>query len=131
MTAKGQFHVKVTPQPASEIAAAGNIQRLTIDKQWEGDLVGTSKGEMLAGGTEETQVGAYVAVERVTATVDGRSGTFIFLHEGVRGPTGQSLRVRVLPGSATGALAGLEGDLKIIIEGKEHRYEFDYTLPSA
>src|SRR5437868_4720216 len=109
MLAKGSFDVKVTPQTPSDIAALANIQRLTIDKSFHGDLEGTSKGEMIAGGTEETGVGAYVAVERVTAALQGKAGSFIFLHQGIRGPDGQSLRVTVLPKSATGALAGLTG----------------------
>lgn len=35
----------------------------------------------------------------------------------------------MVPGSGTGALAGLEGEMRIRIEGRQHFYELDCTLP--
>jgi hypothetical protein len=36
--------------------------------------------------------------------------------------------VLIVPGSGTGQLAGIQGSVKILIEGKQHSYEIDYTL---
>jgi hypothetical protein len=72
--ATGSFDVKVTPQkPDTQIARAANFSRLTIDKRFHGDLEGISKGEMLALQTEVKGSAGYVALERVTGTLKGRS----------------------------------------------------------
>ena len=46
--AKGTFSVKMTPQPADETGAGTAVGRFLLDKEFQGDLEGTSKGEMLA-----------------------------------------------------------------------------------
>src|SRR5215813_11576600 len=76
--ATGPFDVKVTPQkPDSEVAQAANLGRMSIDKQYHGDLEGTGKGEMIATPFEAKGSGAYVALERVTGTLNGRKGSFV------------------------------------------------------
>jgi hypothetical protein len=64
--ATGPFDVKVTPQqPDSDVAKAANLPRLTLDKQYHGDLEAISKGEMLASNMGKEPSGGYVALERV------------------------------------------------------------------
>jgi len=125
--ASGSFVVQVVPQPAVEGSPVG---RWTVTKQLQGDLNGTGQGEMLAVSTESTASGVYVAVERVTATLAGRSGTFVLMHAGTRTPEGQHLNITVAPASGTGELAGIAGTFSITIVDKQHFYEFDYTLPA-
>ncbi|HEX8254884.1 MAG TPA: DUF3224 domain-containing protein [Thermoanaerobaculia bacterium] len=121
--ASGTFDVDVKPDPAG-----AEFGRMTIDKQFHGDLDGTSKGEMLSAfGTVEGS-GVYVAVERVTATLHGRKGTFVLHHSGVMNRGQQTHTVEVVPDSGTGELQGLTGTMKIIIVDRKHSYEFDYTL---
>src|SRR4051794_13187655 len=73
MHARGDFDVKLTPLSTDE----PTLGRLSIDKQFHGDLQGTSRGEMLAArGSVEGSAG-YVALERVTGTLGGRSGSFV------------------------------------------------------
>jgi hypothetical protein len=124
--ATGTFQVQLAPQ---ETAAA--IGRMSIDKQFHGDLQGTSKGEMLAvqGGVQGSA--GYVALEQVTATLHGRAGTFYLQHTGTMDRGTPSLSVTVVPDSGTGQLEGLTGRMNIIIEGGKHSYEFDYTLPGG
>jgi hypothetical protein len=51
--ASGPFVVRLTPQkPDSDGVQAVNLVRMTIDKQFEGDLEATSKGEMISAQTE-------------------------------------------------------------------------------
>ena len=71
--ANGTFEVKLSPQPADETG----VGRLTIDKQFHGHLEATSKGHMLAYSTEVQGSAGYVALERVTGSVSGRTGTFV------------------------------------------------------
>jgi hypothetical protein len=128
MHASGTFDVKVVPQGEGDIADGIALGRLTIDKQFQGDLTGTSKGQMLSSGTESAGSAAYVAIERVTGTLGGKSGSFVLAHRGTMTKAGQQLSVIVAPKSGTGELASLEGTLQIIIKDKKHFYEFDYTV---
>lgn len=128
-TAKGTFDVKVVPIEAYNTDQTSKLGRMSLDKQYHGDLVGTSKGEMLSAMGEAQGSGAAVAVERVSGTLDGRSGSFSLYHVGVMvGGTPKFWRINVAPDSGTDGLKGIQGELKIIIEGKTHSYEFEYEL---
>jgi hypothetical protein len=122
--ASGTFEVKLLPQPTE----AAPLGRLSIDKQFHGDLAGTSKGEMLAFRTDVQGSAGYVAMERVTGTLHGRAGTFVLQHSGTMDRGAASLSCTVVPDSGTGALVGLTGKLDIKIADGKHFYEFDYTL---
>ena len=122
--ATGTFEVTLTPQPiAGEL-----LSRMTIAKQFHGDLEGTSQGEMLAAGTATPGSAGYVAIERVTGTLNGRTGTFALQHSGTMTRGAPELVITVVPDSGTGQLVGLTGKMTIIIEGKKHSYAFDYSL---
>jgi hypothetical protein len=126
---RGPFEVKLTPQPADEREAAAFLGRLNIDKQFHGALEATSVGQMIAARGGKPESAGYVALERVTGTLDGRTGSFILQHSGHSSPAGQSLSVNVVADSGTDGLTGLAGTMAIVIEpGGQHFYEFDYTL---
>ena len=126
----GEFDVKVTPQkPDNKEAEAAGLSRMSLDKQFHGPLAATSKGEMLSYMTEVKGSGVYVAIERVTGTLGGRSGSFVVHHRGVMTRGEPHLSVTVTPDSGTGDLAGLTGEMQIKIENGKHFYELDYTLP--
>jgi uncharacterized protein DUF3224 len=126
--ARGDFVVTLTPQSTDEITGGSTIARLAIDKQFTGDLIGVSKGEMLSAGTPIKGSAGYVAIERVVGALHGRTGTFVLQHSGTMTRGSPELTVSVVPDSGSGALTGLSGTMRIIIEGKRHSYEFDYTI---
>lgn len=128
MHASGTFDVKLAPQPAAPGIAAANLGRMTIDKRFQGDLTGTSLGEMLSAGTADAGSAGYVAIERVTGTLHGRAGSFALMHFGLMERGTPSLRVTVVPDSGTGELAGIRGELAILIEQGRHAYAFEYSL---
>ena len=101
---------------------------MLIDKQFHGDLEGTSKGQMLSAMTAVKGSAGYVAIEKVSGKLHGRTGTFVLQHSGImnRGVPQQS--VTVVPDSGTGELTGLAGKMNIIIADGKHSYEFYYTL---
>lgn len=73
MHATGHFDVKLWPQTAdTPQAAASGLGRLSLGKQFHGDLEATGQGEMLATGDGTS--GAYVAMEKVSGTLHGHSG---------------------------------------------------------
>ncbi len=128
--AQGTFDVAVQPQAADNPPAqASGLTRLSLDKRFHGVLQATSQGEMLASG-DGTQSGAYVALEKVDGTLDGRRGSFVLMHSAVmRQGVPENWSVTVVPDSGSGELAGLEGAMRIRIEAGRHFYDLDYTLP--
>jgi hypothetical protein len=125
--ASGSFDVKATPADGQ---SGDTISRMTLDKQFHGDLEGTSQGQMLATGSAKGS-GAYVAIERITGTLQGHAGSFTLQHSGTMNRGAPQLTITVVPDSGTEQLAGIEGKMNIIIaaDGK-HSYDFEYTLPS-
>ena len=122
--ATGTFEVKVVPIEAHE----ESIGRMTIDKELRGDLEGTSRGEMLAAMTSVQGSAGYVAMEKVTGRLGGRSGTFVLQHSATMNRGVPSLSITVVPDSGTGELEGLSGTLNIIIADGKHSYEFEYAI---
>jgi len=129
--ATGTFEVKLTPLPTSDSSEGSPLARMSIDKQIHGDLEGTSKGEMLTAGTAVKGSAAYVAIERITGSLNGYTGSFVLQHNATmtRGVPQQS--ITVVPDSGTGQLTGLTGKFLVIIADGKHSYEFDYSLPET
>ena len=128
--ASGSFDVKVTPQkPDTQIARAANLGRLTIDKRFHGDLEGISKGEMLATQTDMPGSAGYVALERVTGKLMGRSGSFVLQHSATMTRGTPVSVITVVPDSGSGELKGLSGSMTITVAGDGgHSYDFEFRL---
>jgi len=105
------------------------LGRTSIDKQISGDLMATTKGQMISAMTGTKGSAGYVAIERVTGILNGKRGSFVLQHNGLMSRGAQSLSVVVVPDSGTEELVGLKGEFKIVIEGGKHSYEFNYHLP--
>jgi hypothetical protein len=129
--ANGTFDVKLTPQAPDERVECAMLGTLSIEKQFHGDLEGTSAGRMLTAGTDVKGSAGYVAIELVSGKLHGRNGSFILQHSGTleRGTPRQS--ISVVPDSGVGELAGLAGTMLIIIANGQHSYKFEYRLPEA
>ena len=130
MQATGPFDVKLTPQPPAPGLESANLGRQTINKQFHGDLEGTSLGEMIAAMSSVQGSAGYVAMECVTGVLHGKHGSFVLQHTGVMNRGAPSLVITVVPDSGTDALTGLTGSLQILIEQGKHSYIFDYELPA-
>jgi hypothetical protein len=129
--ARGTFEVKLNPQPADDYADGAALGRMSIDKQFRGDLEGTSKGQMLTGMGSVKGSAGYVAIERVSGVLAGRRGTFVLQHSGTMDRGAPSLVVSVVPDSGTEELAGLTGTMVIDVADGKHAYAFEYTLPPS
>jgi hypothetical protein len=128
--ASGPFEVKLTAQPDYQPEDAP-LMRMLIDKQFHGDLEAVSLGQMLGAMTAVKGSGGYVAIERVTGKLHGRSGSFLLQHSSTmtRGLPQQS--VTVIPDSGTDELAGLTGTMTINIADGKHSYDFEYALETS
>jgi hypothetical protein len=127
--AAGTFDVKVVPLTLDDKDAPSTMGRMSLNKQYHGDLEATAKGEMLSAMTGTQGSGVYVAIERVTGKLHGRTGTFVLQHTGKMARGAQQLNIAVAPDSGTGELTGLAGKMSIVIEGGKHSYVFEYSLP--
>lgn len=128
MHASGTFEVQLTPQEPEENIGDPTIGRMSIDKQFHGDLEAASKGQMLSAMTEVKGSAGYVAIERVNGVLDGRSGAFALQHNGIMARGTPQLAITVIPDSGTGELAGLAGRMTIDFTDGKHLYEFEYTF---
>lgn len=129
VVAKGSFTVEMKPQSEPSTIDGVSLGRMSLDKRFEGDLVATGRGEMLTALTPVNGSAGYVAIERITGTLHGRSGGFVFQHTGTMSRGVQQLSITVVPDSGIGALAGISGVFKLNLVDGVHLYEFEYSLP--
>jgi hypothetical protein len=128
--AAGPFEVKLQPLEVSALASGTGLGRMSLDKQFHGDLEAVSQGEMLSAMGSVKGSAAYVAIERVAGTLEGRKGTFVLQHRGTMTRGAPFLDIVVVPDSGTAELSGIDGKMNIdIAEGGKHSYTFDYSLP--
>jgi hypothetical protein len=129
--AAGPFDVKMDAQGESDKGDGSTLARYSLDKQYHGDLEGTAKGMALTAGTDVKGSAGYVALERVTCTLKGRSGSFVLQHSGTMAHGESQLSITVVPDSGTGQLVGITGKMTIIVAAGKHSYEFEYSLPAT
>ena len=127
--ATGTFEVKLAPLDAYEKSAEAMLGRMSIDKQFHGGLEATSRGEMLMAMTSVKGSAGYVALERVTGTLNGQRGSFTLQHSGTMNRGTPQLSVTVVPDSGSEQLVGITGTMTIQIADGKHSYEFEYSLP--
>jgi hypothetical protein len=129
--ASGSFTVEITPQLQESGVGDASIGRMGLYKRFEGGLRGEARGQMLATRSPVDGSAAYVALDRFEGELDGRRGGFSLQHRGIMDRGEASLQVSVVPDSGSEALTGVRGSLSIHIEGKQHSYDFEYSLPEA
>src|SRR5262245_45420039 len=128
MIAKGSFEVVLQREPPFDSTDGITLARASLEKRFSGPLEATSKAQMLAARTPVETSAGYVALERITGTLDGRRGAFVVVHLGLMTRGAPSLSITIVPDSGTGELAGIAGKMDIQIVDGKHFYEIDYTL---
>ena len=131
MQAKGEFDVTRIPQDELDIGGGATVGHSRFDKRFRGPLEATSVVHMLAVMAPTPGSGAYVAIERIEGTLDGRRGSFYAQHNGIMDRGKPSLDLTVVPDSGTDDLLGLRGRIAIDIVDGKHFYTFDYDLDDA
>ena len=124
--ATGTFDVKMGP---TGHAPDSTLNSMSLDKIFHGDLEGTGKGEMISAGDPASGNAGYVAIERVTGTLSGHTGSFALMHmASMSSGFAPQMTVMVAPGSGTGELAGIYGTFTITIAAGKHSYGLDYAF---
>ncbi len=129
--ARGTFEVSLTPQPMDDSVEPATLGRLAIAKRFQGDLDATSVGQMLSAGTSVKGSAGYVAIERVTGTLDGRAGGFVLQHSGTMNRGAPLLVITIVPDSGAGELVGISGSMTIEIANGAHSYALTYAIEGA
>lgn len=117
------------PYAVDETDDGTALGRVSFRKTYKGDdLTGTAVATMLNCG----QI-AYTAMERVTGTLDGRTGSFVLMHGAAPGaiPNARESDVAtgvIVAGSGTGELAGLTGRMEIRHGELFLEYEHAHTV---
>ena len=95
------------PDPADP--AAPPTARVVLAKTYTGEqLSGSATGHALT--TNGPRGASYVAQERITGTLAGRTGSFVLEHGASTGEGAPTVQwARVVAGSGTGELTGLQG----------------------
>ena len=108
--ASGKINVKAyEPTTYDEAAAGPALVRIHVTEDFSGDIEGEGVAEFLQTAPSESEA-SFVGVERVTGSIGGKSGTFVFQDEGTLKGTTVSGTWFVVPGSGTGELRGLRGE---------------------
>ena len=130
MKVSGKFEVKLQPLNTFAQGIDGvTLGRMSIEKMFSGELSALSKGEMLNAITSVEGSASYVAIEQVTGTLSGRSGSFVLQHFATMHGGDNVLLLEVVPDSGTRELTGISGKMAIRMEEGQHFYDFDYELP--
>jgi hypothetical protein len=129
--ATGSFEVSLQPLSNAEVSSDALLGRILLTKKFSGDLAASARGQMLSAGTSTKGSAGYVAIDHVTGTLDGRSGSFLLQHSGSMQRGVPTLSIKVIPDSGTEGLAGIAGTLSINVVDGKHFYDFLYSFPTS
>ena len=128
-TVKGSFEVDGKPLPMDEASEKLGLMRMCFEKKFKGPLTAEGLVSMQGIMIHGTRSGAYVAIERITGTLEGRRGSFYFAHSSQMDQGKPVQSITVVPESGTGEFKGLRGSMVVDIVDDEHFYTFEYSLP--
>jgi hypothetical protein len=128
LQAQGQFTISFTPQQHTLESDTVKLARLAFAKEFQGDLVGQSHGEMFSCRTNQEGSAGYVALEVVEATLSGKHGSFVFQHSSTLDNGTPVQSIQVVPDSGAGELSGIRGTFDIQIVAGRHHYTFLYDF---
>ncbi len=117
------------PVALSEPASGPALVRISVEETFSGDITGDGAAEMLQVLRPDGSA-SFVAVERITGAVAGRSGTFVLQDRGTLDTDGNvEGEWFVVTGSGTGELAGLTGSGGFSAKLGEHaQAHLDYSF---
>jgi hypothetical protein len=129
LRATGTFQLDWDEKEPYDSDEGATLTMATAGHKFQGDIDGSGVVHLIKAMTREPTSAGYVAIERVTATVHGRTGGFVLQHSAISNRGDRELNVVVVPDSGTGRLIGISGSLQINVEADgTHNYTFDYVL---
>lgn len=125
----GNYMVKEVEEPRDPTAQYVGAERKRLEKRFEGMLNAHAILAMMSMKNRVQDSGGYVALERVTGTLDGKKGSFCLQHCCTFDMGVKTLDIQVIPDSGTEALTGLRGNMQLDLDKKgQHFYIFDFDF---
>jgi hypothetical protein len=124
----GQLTVKGSPLENDTILTEIGGMRMSFHKTFTGPLEAKSVVSMMGMMNQEKMAGAYVALEKLEGSIDGKKGTFCLYHSSSTHGGKNLQSIQVVPESGTQELTGIRGSMEIDIHNGEHSYRFRYEL---
>ncbi|MFJ7205855.1 DUF3224 domain-containing protein [Streptomyces sp. NPDC098789] len=117
-------------QPEPAVPTGTPVGVATMEKHFEGEVVGRSATLFTAAFDQSTGVGTYVAMESFEGALGGREGSFNFAHSATTSGVDRTAEFfTIVPSSGTGELAGITGAGGLAVDADgTHRMWFDYEL---
>lgn len=115
--------------PCHEMAGAGKLARASISNVHSGgiDAAGTLEYLLAYPASPDMDV-AFMGYERIVGSIGARSGSFVVRHHGIYSArAGVQGTLEIVPGSGTGACAGITGSGVITAQPGEHGGEYHMT----
>jgi hypothetical protein len=120
-------------KPWPSLEGAGKITRAVVTKVYKGDITGEASSEtLMCYRPDGTAV--FLGFERIVGAVGGTSGSFVLEATGRYENGAATCECRVVPGSGTGALAGLSGTGRYVATHADYpnvKFAMDYRTGDA
>lgn len=128
-TINGKFSLKATPEPSDEVIQTIGAMRMRFDKVFEGALDAQGTVSMIGIMNKELGSGAYIAIERIVGSLEGKKGSFCMQHSCTMERNQQKQHITVIPDTGTDQLKGLSGRMTIdIAKDGQHFYTFEFEI---
>jgi hypothetical protein len=128
-SANARFAIKNWDEKAySEGQDVPRLTQASVTKTFTGDIEGEGHVQYLMMYRSDGSA-TFLGLERVTARIGARSGTFVLQRTGIFEGCQAKESYSVVPGSATVQLLGLRGEGRSALgHGTEHPFTLDYEL---
>jgi Protein of unknown function (DUF3224) len=118
--ATGRIDVRTyEPQPYEEVDEGPNLVEIHVSESFSGDIEGEGVVRFLQAVRKDGSA-SFVGIERVTASIGGRTGSFLLQDAGTLEGNTVKGEWFVIPGSGTGELGGLRGEGGFAAELGQH-----------
>ena len=115
-------------KPYDETTGHPALSRGTVKKSFDGEMKGESAGEILMYAASDGSA-AYTVLDKFSIELEGRSGTFVALHDATHSPQETSRALGpILHGSGTGELTGIGGTIEFVSDENGKNIILDYSF---
>lgn len=111
----------------NEVKQGPRVSRTSVNQSYSGKIEGQSSIEYLMT-TLPDEFTSFIGIEQFTGTVEGRSGSFVLKHEGTHKDGLAQSDFRIIEGSGTGDLSGINGTGHYDATHEDINFSLDYNL---